>query len=316
MKKITFFFFLQVSLIYHAQANSSSTYCKNYGKPQISFISFQSLNLGNQESPFLTIKGKLQIPQISNKNCQTPEKFPAVVILHGSAGIDFRGNFYAQALNKNGIATLEIDMWEARGVQGGENRPALPIYTYPDAFSALSYLSGLSSINQDKIGVLGFSWGGVVSLATAEESNVSLFSNGKTFAAHAANYPVCYGFNNPSIPPLNPPAARGTQFLYLTGAPILIQVGSEDDYDNGIENCENLKNDVITGGDLIEVIGYQEAYHAWDRLLVPIEVQDPFGNEGSIFSTGIVPTVKMIPNADMAYKSRRKIVQFFMKSLY
>ena len=49
-----------------------------------------------------------------------------MLILHGSAGVDSRGDFYARALNAAGIATLEIDYWEARGGSGtkllGEKR--------------------------------------------------------------------------------------------------------------------------------------------------------------------------------------------------
>jgi uncharacterized protein len=36
---------------------------------------------------------------------------PAVVILHGSGGIDGRGEFHAKALNEAGIATLEVFMF-------------------------------------------------------------------------------------------------------------------------------------------------------------------------------------------------------------
>src|SRR5262245_48787799 len=36
---------------------------------------------------------------------------PAVVILHGSSGIDGRGEFHAEALNAAGIATLEVLMF-------------------------------------------------------------------------------------------------------------------------------------------------------------------------------------------------------------
>lgn len=45
-----------------------------------------------------------------------PEVVPAVVIMHGSAGVDSRGALYARELNLAGIATLEVDMWGARGL--------------------------------------------------------------------------------------------------------------------------------------------------------------------------------------------------------
>ncbi len=51
---------------------------------------------------------------------------PAVVIVHGSSGIDSRGVSYAKELNAAGIATLEIDMWGARGISGAAGPAAYP----------------------------------------------------------------------------------------------------------------------------------------------------------------------------------------------
>ena len=308
-----------------AQANGSGK-CNENSTPLISFIEYQSLDLENNPPTPLTIKAKLSLPpgkgigksRGNDHNCFNSKKpVPAVVILHGSAGVDFRGDFYARGLTANGIATLEIDMWEARGVQTAADRPPLPIFTYPDAFAALNYLAERPEIDPGKIGVLGFSWGGVITMAAAEELYAAQFGGGLKFAAHAAHYPVCYGYNNTSIPPLNPPGARGTQWLNLTGAPVLIQVGTEDDYDNGAENCFSLVYDLVDPEDAeqVEVVAYEGAYHAWDRLSVPITVQDPFGDEGSIFVTGIVPEVEIIPDVDQAHESLEKVVEFFRKSL-
>jgi uncharacterized protein len=300
----------------HSQGNSE---CHDYKETVISFVEMQSIDLLKQPPSPLIIKGKLQVPTFSpQQKCFTPvNKAPAVVILHGSSGIDSRGDFYARALNAAGIATLEIDMWEARGVTGAGDRPPLPIYTYPDAFAALAFLSRHDAINPNRIGVLGFSWGGVIALASAEELYTKQFGQGHMFAAHIAHYPICYGYNNPAIPALNPPDQRGAQFLNLTGSPVLIQIGTEDDYDNGADNCSALLDDVVDPNDkrLVEVVAYEGAFHAWDRLQIPITVLDPFADEGSVFSTGKVPEVKLLPDVEKAYASRRKAVQFFLRNL-
>ena len=57
---------------------------------------------------------------------------------------------------------------------------------------------------------------------------------------------------------------------------MLIQVGTEDDYDNGAENCISLKDDLLEPEDArqVEVAAYEGAYHAWDRSLVPITMQE------------------------------------------
>lgn len=297
-----------VSPVLQAKSNKG---CSDKHTPAISFVEF--------ESGELTIKGKLQLPVGKGRksNCfKSKKKVPAVLILHGSSGIDARGDFYARELNANGIATLEIDMWEARGVTGPQNRPSLPIYTYLDAFDALAFLSTQGDIDPARVGILGFSWGGVVTMASAEELYANQFGGDLRFAAHVAHYPVCYGYNT-ILPMIPPPPQNGLQWLNLTGAPVLIQIGTEDDYDNGAENCRTLVDDLLDpyDQDAVEVVAYEGAFHAWDRLLVPITVFDPFADEGSFFMGGPVPQVDIIPDVDQAYEARKKVVRFFHRNL-
>ena len=299
--------------------SSADTDCRQGAIPSVSFVQFQSPNLANPATP-LTIKAKLSFPTNGQKDSARclngNKKWPAVVILHGSGGVDSRGDFYEEALNDAGIATLQIDMWEARGVTGVANRPALPLLTYPDAFSALAFLSVHPNIEAQNIGVLGFSWGAVISLASAEQLYASMFGGGLRFAAHVAHYPICYAWNNNSIPALVPPAQKGTQFLNLTGAPVLIQIGSNDDYDNGTQHCVALAASVNPGNNnVVQVNGYPGAFHAWDRLMVPITVLDPFGNEGSFFKTGQLPSVRLVPDVESAYDSRTRVARFFRQNL-
>lgn len=291
----------------HARADGDD---RNEAKPAISFIEIQSLDLLTKQP--LTVKGKLNIPKLSRHDKSDPSKpaksgLPAVVILHGSAGIDSRGDFYARALNAEGIATLEIDMWEARGVTGVANRPQLPLYTYPDAFAALAFLSSYPGINPNRIGVMGFSWGGVITMASATQGVAAQFGHGLKFKAHLANYPVCYAYNNPHIPNS---AFGGNAGNPLTGAPILIQIGSEDGYDEGSASCLALKAALPAAEQLfVKVNTYEGAYHGWDRLQVPISAEDPFAHLGTGGSFQLEPSV------DQAYESQQKAVRFFLKNL-
>ena len=313
-------FTLLVGLVlapYCAATLAAEQDCGRALAPTITFVQFQSPNLAAPSSP-LTAKGKLSVPGGTSSGRCAPAngKWPAVLILHGSSGVDARGDFYEQALNAAGIATLQIDMWEARGVTGIANRPQAPILTYPDAFSALRFLASHPNIVADRVGVLGFSWGGVVSLAAAEQLYANTFGAGRRFKAHVANYPVCYAANNVSIPALNPPAEKGTQFLTLTGAPVLIQIGSNDDYDNGAGPCRALANSVNrSNNNTVEVIEYPGAYHAWDRLMIPVVAPDPFGNLGSFFATGQLPLVRIVPDVQQAFASRERVIKFFRRHL-
>lgn len=293
--------------------------CPNGSGDAQQFVQMAVPNLQAPGTTF-TVKGKLSYPTVFDQptRCIGSRKLPAVLILHGSSGVDSRGDFYQQALNAAGIVTLQIDMWEARGVTTLNNRPAAPILTYPDAFVALGLLASLPEVDATRVGVLGFSWGGVVSLATSERTYAAMFGGGRQFKAHVAHYPVCYGANNTSIPQLQPPVRAGTQYLLPTGAPVLIQIGSNDDYDNGAGHCQALAAQVNAASGnpmLMTVQVYPGAQHAWDRLMVPVTAADVFANEGSYFSTGVPPLVRITPSLAQAHQARARVVQFFKQKL-
>jgi dienelactone hydrolase len=293
--------FLPFSATFNVHAGEK---CLDDWRPATYFVDFQSFDPQQQPPTPLTVQGKLKLPVRYNwKNrCFVPEmNAPAVVILHGSAGIDFRGDFYARALNAAGIATFEIDMWEARGISSAADRPPVPLSTYPDAFEALRFLSDHPNIDPNRIGVMGFSWGGVVTMASATELYASQLGGELRFAAHAAHYPVCYA-NNSAIP--------GTEFFNLTGAPILVQIGEKDDYDKGPGQCLALRDSLDPEEQsIVEVVVYEGAFHGWDRLAVPITVEDPFSNLGD------GGEVEIVPDVDQAYKARSKLVRFFRRHL-
>ncbi|MFT5720170.1 MAG: dienelactone hydrolase [Motiliproteus sp.] len=269
--------------------------------PTISYVTFQSVDLSNPEVP-LSISGQLRIPFYTNKDADAAQVFPAVVVLHSSGGVDSTGGFYIDALNDSGIATFEIDMWAARGLSGGSDRPALPVLTVPDAFGALRYLTEHSNIDPGRIGVMGFSWGAVVTLLAATESYAESFGNDDLrFAAHVAHYPVCWAYNV---------GIDGMEFSDLTGKPLLIQVGTLDGYDDGSEHCENLVASLSDSDRAaVSLNVYQNAQHGWDRLQPAITVFDPFSHQG------MGGYVELAPNPGRANQSRTRVVRFFRDAL-
>jgi hypothetical protein len=60
---------------------------------------------------------------------------------------------------------------------------------------------------------------------------------------------------------------------------------------------------------------YENAFHAWDRIMIPLKVFDPFGDQGSFFKTGVVPAVELKANVDAAYDARQRVVSFFRRHL-
>ena len=224
---------------------------------------------------------------------------PAVVIVHGSSGIDSRGISYAKELNQAGIATFEIDLWAARGITGPAGRPRSVPETLPDAYGALKYLSNQPNIDAKRIGIMGFSWGGVVSMLTATDPYTKLYMNGTNlaFAAHAPNYPVCWVYNNGIVP--------GYEFKAFTGKKIFVQGGDLDTYDLP-GTCPALAASVETlAPGLLSVKMYAGATHGFDRTEPTITINDPFAHLGR---GGVV---EMTPNLEVAAKARAATVAFF-----
>ena len=243
----------------------------------------------------LQVAGLLRTP----REATTP--VGAVLICHGSDGVDGRGEYYAGALNAAGLATLEIDMWAARSTsRGAAGRPRSPMETLPDAFAALKFLGEQPEIDPARIGILGFSWGGVVSLLSATQGRADpLRGDLAGFAAHAAHYPVCYAYT------ADPRMALSD----LTGAPILIQTGDIDTYDHpdaGAKLAEALSSQ---GTAKVRNITYAGAGHGFDRDLPPQTINDPFAHNGA------GGPVLMEFNREAAEAARDEVVGFFVAAL-
>ena len=247
-------------------------------------------------TPPLRVAGKFRAPAI--EHCP-PGGAPAVVICHGSDGVDGRGEFHATALKAAGIATLEIDMWAARGnARGAAARPGSPVETLPDAFAALRFLTSQPEIDPRRIGIMGFSWGGVVTLLSATRRHADVLGEGgPVFAAHSAFYPVCWAY-------ARVPALALTD---LTGAPILIQTGDADTYDAPDGGERLLASLRESGATNVNGVTYRNAGHGFDRDLSEQTIVDPFAHEGR------GGPVLMAFDAEAAEAARVENCRFFLE---
>lgn len=246
----------------------------------------------------LSAAAPLQVP--AELRLPPGDQLPAVVVVHGSAGIDSRGRFHIDALNAAGIATLEIDMWTPRGVSGGANRPQGVPETLPDAYGALQFLAQHPRIDAQRIGIMGFSWGGVVTMLTATKPYTDLYMGSTLqFKAHAPLYPVCWVYNQ--VP--------GYEFAAFTGAPVFLQGGELDTYDLP-DTCPNLEQAVdATAPGVLDVTMYPNATHAFDRNEPEITVNDPIAHLGA------GGEVVFRYNAEAAAQARAAVVAFFARTL-
>jgi len=325
--------------------------CLDSSGPVYSNVQFDVVDITNPGTP-LEVKAVLTQPvhwvrKKHHRGCfMLVENPPAIVILHGSGGMDTRNVFYAQKLQRR-FATLSVEMFDG-SVSAGTGRPELPLFNYSHAFGALKFLIEAEGFidkngtvvaedeagsvrkiaaNPDAIGCLGLSWGGVIcnQVATelySQQFGDELYGTDYRFAAHVANYPVCYGRNVVPFPGLQFGRAFGAE---LTGAPLLIQVGSLDAYDNadgqsGSETCNMLKNSLSPDEqELVDVVVFEGGYHAFDRLFaVTAVVRDPFARLGIAIGDPNPenwPEVTIIPDQAIANKSLRNILRFFERNL-
>ncbi|MBN1563346.1 MAG: alpha/beta fold hydrolase [Anaerolineae bacterium] len=99
--------------------------------------------------------------------------FPTVLMLHGFASAkDEVGNMYlnlAAELGARGIASLRID-FRGWGESGGGMENSTVTGMVEDATTAYTYLTEQDFVKADAIGLLGFSLGGAVSLASSGQN--------------------------------------------------------------------------------------------------------------------------------------------------
>ena len=216
----------------------------------------QTISFETSPSPHLRdsvkVSGKLSLPDAAGKA-------PAVLVLHSRAGIDGTGMFYAEALNRAGIATLEIQMFHGAAQMPRDSRQNLP-----HAFGALKFLAENPAIDAGRIGIMGFSRGGGLAIMTATQTYDDMYTQGKQrFAAHLSLYPACVAHQG---------VAEGKWMTFekgvydkWTGKPVHILAGEQDDYDVDADACQRFVQSLPAGArSHFGVTVYPGATHGWE----------------------------------------------------
>jgi dienelactone hydrolase len=145
-------------------------------------------------------------------------RVPAMVVVHGSGGVSAgREHAWAKRLGDMGVAAFVTDSFRPRGVTttAEDQSRVSTVSMVADAFNALKLLSTHPRIDPNRIGIMGFSKGGQVSLYTALEPFRRAVSPNLRFATHVPLYPSC------ALPYIS---------REITGAPMLVLMGGADDY--------------------------------------------------------------------------------------
>jgi dienelactone hydrolase len=231
---------------------------------------------------------------------------PAVVILHGSAGVDGHGARYAEHLLAAGIGSLEIDMFSPCGIGRGQGISQRPprADAMPDVYGALRALASHPRVDADRIGVMGMSYGAGLAVYLATTPLGRAYAAGRPdFRAAAALYPVCYGYDP------DHPLARllGLSFPRL---PLLMLVAERDDYDSdGGASCRRLAASGAAAAQArMQVHVLAGATHMWDSES-NLTFRDPAARRGQ------GGQIRVLPNRAATEEGVRRVVTFFQETL-
>jgi dienelactone hydrolase len=138
-----------------------------------------------------------------------PGPFPAVVGLHGCAGMhDTTKQTLVNQLVARGYVVLLVDSYATRsGIDHACTSGAFAAFLRrrPDPWGALVFLAGRTFVDPQRVAVVGFSAGARVSLSVAETNSFEPFDppGNLRFRAAAAFYPPCkQAVARPAIPTL------------------------------------------------------------------------------------------------------------------
>lgn len=273
--------------------------CACFTVPVSAQVRTQSIWFETSPSPHLKdsvkVGGKLSLPEVSGKA-------PAVLVLHSRAGIDGTGMFYTEALNRAGIATLEIQMF-----QGAAQMPRDSRQNLPHAFGALKYLAENPAIDAERIGVMGFSRGGGLAIMTATQTYGDMYTNGKfRFAAHLSLYPACVPHQG---------VAEGKWMAFekgaydkWTGKPVHILAGEQDDYDVDADACQRFVQSLpVEARSNFGVTVYPGVTHGWE-----IPGERTYYHDVAFKGKG--GNVRYRYDSKAADQSRQFAVEFFRKA--
>jgi len=196
-----------------------------------------------------------------------PGPHPAVLLLHGCSGILENQQMWQNFLRERGYASANLDSFTPRRIpEICTDFRRLPMHDrVNDAYEALVQLAARSDIDRQRIAVMGFSNGGVATLAVLTSVVGSqLVPGSPRFRAGVALYPDC--------------SLTSPRFY----APILVLIGALDDWTPAAE-CTELQGKIGPDRPAFFTSILSNAHHAFDVVNQPLHYM---GNARNIHRRG------------------------------
>jgi len=196
----------------------------------------------------VTVAGVLHLAQGSGR-------MPAVMLIHGSGGMNAGLDAWIRLFNSNGISSLALDGFSGRGLccVNTDQTQLGRLNMILDAYRALEVLGRHPQIDSGRIVLMGFSRGGQTALyAAMQRFHAAWNASGLRFAGYIPFYPDC--------------ATRYRDETVLAG-PVRIHHGTADDYDP-VDLCAAYVGRLREAGCDVRLTTYDGAHHAFDVPLL------------------------------------------------
>lgn len=196
------------------------------------------------------ISGELRIPRPGN------DRLPAVVLVHGSGGIMDNVDSWAKELNKIGIATFVLDGFTGRGIVDvvTDQQQLGKLTMINDAYRVLEFLAKHPRIDPSRIGLMGFSRGGLVALyASLKRFKRMHAPSDIEFASYVGFYTPCY--------------ITFIDDVEVSDKPIRLFHGLADDY-VPVGPCQEYVKRLQKAGKDVQLIEYPDTYHNFDLTVI------------------------------------------------
>jgi len=237
-----------------------------------------------------------------------PGPFPAVVQLHGCAGVEAQSFRWARWFAERGYVALVVDSFAPRHARSdcrsGPDEPPITA-RFDDAFGALRYLQSRPEVRAARVAAIGWSQGGVYAMAVingpslerARTRGVAMPTIGSTtggFAAGIGVYPGgCFSL-------------VGEQVI----RPLLVLIGEADDWTPATK-CREMVEAMRSRGADATIVTYPGAYHYFDVEGQRLEVQAQVENDNRPGGFGATVSYQ----ADAAADAYRRVEDFLARHL-